>query len=189
LKTICHPHEARIAGQIPAPSPNSRADIILVGSYSIRAPRGLQEHQLFESVRHELAVLQFLARLGCWSLHWCRSDLAGDPRGVGLSNAGLFRPQASAKVHTFRIATAAAAWLLIIASFYYHPEWIKWALRNITYAIETAADAIPYPWGDRIEIALRELGGFVWFQITLAIVSLRIALSTVAAAWRRISQQ
>jgi hypothetical protein len=94
-----------------------------------------------------------------------------------------------AKVHTFRIATAAAAWLLIIASFYYHPEWIKWALRNITYAIETAADAIPYPWGDRIEIALRELGGFVWFQITLAIVSLRIALSIVAAAWRRISQQ
>src|SRR3954454_6134569 len=88
-----------------------------------------------------------------------------------------------AKVHTFRIATAAATWLLIIASFYYHPEWIKWALRNITYAIETAADAIPYPWGDRIEIALRELGGFVWFQITLAIVSLRIALSIVAAAY------
>ena len=91
-----------------------------------------------------------------------------------------------AKVHTFRIATAAAVWLLIVAAFYYRPEWIKWALRNITYAIETAADAIPYPWGDRIEIALRELGGFVWFQITLAIVSLRIALSVLAAAWRRI---
>ena len=94
-----------------------------------------------------------------------------------------------AKVHTFRIATALAAWLLIIAVFYYHPEWIKWALRDITYAIETVADAIPYPWGDRIEIALRELGGFVWFQITVAIVSLRIALSIVAAAWRRIHKQ
>jgi hypothetical protein len=91
-----------------------------------------------------------------------------------------------AKVHTFRIATATAAWLLIIAAFYYHPEWIKWALRNITYAIETAADAVPYPWGDRIEIALRELGGFVWFQITVAIVSLRITLSIIAAAWRRV---
>jgi hypothetical protein len=94
-----------------------------------------------------------------------------------------------AKVHTFRIATALAAWLLIIGAFYYHPEWIKWALRDITYAIETAADAIPYPWGDRIEIALRELGGFVWFQITLAILSLRIALSVIAAAWRRIHKQ
>ena len=140
-------------------------------------------------MRNELAVLQFLARLRCWSLHWCRSDLAGDPRGVGLSTRDYSGLKHHAKVHTFRIATAAAAWLLIIASFYYHPEWIKWALRNITYVIETAADAIPYPWGDRIEIALRELGGFVWFQITLAIVSLRIALSIVAAAWRRISQQ
>ena len=91
-----------------------------------------------------------------------------------------------AKVHTFRIATAAATWLLIVAAFYYHPEWIKWGLRTITHAIESAADAIPYPWGDRIEIALRELGGFVWFQITLAIVSLRILLSLVAAAWRRL---
>jgi hypothetical protein len=94
-----------------------------------------------------------------------------------------------AKVHTFRIATAVAAWLLIIAAFYYHPEWIRWALRTITYGIETVADAIPYPWGDRIEIALRELGGFVWFQMTLALVSLRIALATAAAAWRRIHKQ
>jgi hypothetical protein len=90
-----------------------------------------------------------------------------------------------AKVHTFRIATAAATWLLIVAVFYYHPEWIKWGLRTITRGIETVADAIPYPWGDRIEIALRELGGFVWLQITLAIVSLRILLSSVAALWRR----
>jgi magnesium-transporting ATPase (P-type) len=89
-----------------------------------------------------------------------------------------------AKVHTFRIATAAATWFLIVAAFYYHAEWIKWGLRTITHGIESAA--IPYPWGDRIEIALRELGGFVWFQITLAIVSLRILLSLVAAAWRRL---
>jgi hypothetical protein len=94
-----------------------------------------------------------------------------------------------AKVHTFRIATAAAVWLLIIAAFYYHPEWIKWALRTITHGIEAAADAIPYPWGDRIEIALRELGGLIWFQITLAIVILRIALSVLAAAWRRFRQR
>jgi hypothetical protein len=62
-----------------------------------------------------------------------------------------------AKVHTFRFATAVATWLLIIAAFYYHPEWIKWGLRTITHGIETVADALPYPWGDRIEIALRNL--------------------------------
>jgi hypothetical protein len=44
------------------------------------------------------------------------------------------------------------------------------------------ADALPYPWGDRIEIALRELGGFIWFQITLAIIALRLLLSLVAAS-------
>jgi hypothetical protein len=69
---------------------------------------------------------------------------------------------------------------------YYHPEWIKWGLRTITHGIETVADALPYPWGDRIEIALRELGGFIWFQITLAIIALRLLLSLVAAVWRRL---
>lgn len=90
-----------------------------------------------------------------------------------------------AKVHTFRIATAAATWLLIVSAFYYHPEWIKWGLRTVTHGIEAVADAVPYPWGDRIEIALRELGGFIWFQVTLAIIALRLLLSSVAAVWRR----
>jgi hypothetical protein len=91
-----------------------------------------------------------------------------------------------AKVHSFRFATAAATWLFIIAAFYYHPEWIKWGLRTITQGSETVADALPYPWGDRIEIVLRELGGFIWFQITLAIIALRLSLSVVAAVWRRL---
>jgi hypothetical protein len=91
-----------------------------------------------------------------------------------------------AKVHTFRITTAIAAWLLIVAAFYYHPEWIKWALRTVTGGIETAADAVPYPWGDRVEIVLRELGGFVWFQVTLAILALRLVCSLLAAMWRRL---
>jgi hypothetical protein len=28
-------------------------------------------------------------------------------------------------------------------------------------------DNIPSPWGNRIEILLREVGGFLWIQITL----------------------
>ena len=91
-----------------------------------------------------------------------------------------------AKVHTFRFATATATWLLIIAAFYYHPEWIKWGLRTITQGSETVADALPYPWGDRIEIVLRELGGFIWIQVTLAIIALRLSLSVVAAVWRQL---
>ncbi|HEY2248210.1 MAG TPA: hypothetical protein VGH70_12255 [Bradyrhizobium sp.] len=91
-----------------------------------------------------------------------------------------------AKVHSFRFATAAAAWIFIIAAFYYHPEWIKWGLRTITQGSETVSDALPYPWGDRIEIVLRELGGFIWFQITLAIIALRLSLSVIAAVWRRV---
>ena len=74
----------------------------------------------------------------------------------------------------------------VIAAFYYHPEWIKWGLRTITHGIETVADAVPYPWGDRIEIALRELGGFIWFQVTLAIIALRVLLSSMAAVLRRL---
>ena len=136
------------------------------------------------SVRNGPAFLQLLARTHCWRLRGCPRHLARDPRGVDLSNAGLFRPQASRKSSYLPHCDSRSS-----LAPNHHPEWIKWALRNITYVIETAADAIPYPWGDRIEIALRELGGFVWFQITLAIVSLRIALSIIAAAWRHIHKQ
>jgi hypothetical protein len=89
-----------------------------------------------------------------------------------------------AKVHTFRVTTAIAAWILIVVMFYYRPDWIKWGLRAATGAIEAIGDALPYPWGDRVEIVLRELGGSFWLQMTAVIVLLRIALSTVAMAWR-----
>jgi hypothetical protein len=62
-----------------------------------------------------------------------------------------------AKVHTFRITTALVAWVLIVAAFYYRPDWIKWGLRGATGGIEAIGDALPYPWGDRVEIVLREL--------------------------------
>jgi hypothetical protein len=89
-----------------------------------------------------------------------------------------------AKVHSFRIATAILAWALIGAAFYYRPDFIKWALRGGTHAIETVGDAIPSPWGDRIEILLREVGGFIWLQITVLIILIRVTLSAIAAAWR-----
>jgi len=90
-----------------------------------------------------------------------------------------------AKVHSFRIVTAILAWVLIGVAFSYRPDWIKWALRAATPGIEAVGDALPSPWGDRIEIILRELGGFIWIQITALIIVIRVLLSIIAAGWRR----
>jgi hypothetical protein len=53
----------------------------------------------------------------------------------------------------------------VFAAFIYHPEWIRESLRFMTHSIETIADQVPEPWGARIEIMLRELGGIIWLQI------------------------
>ena len=104
-----------------------------------------------------------------------------DFAGRGRDYTGL---KHHAKVHTFRIATAILAWLLIGFAFYYRPDWIKWGLRTATHGIEAVGDALPSPWGDRIEIVLRELGGFVWIQITAIIIFIRLVFSGIATGWR-----
>jgi hypothetical protein len=89
-----------------------------------------------------------------------------------------------AKVHSFRISTAILAWGLIVAAFYYRPDLLKWGLRTMTHGIEAVGDALPSPWGDRAEVVLRELGGFVWFQVTAIIIGIRLLLSGIAVGWR-----
>jgi hypothetical protein len=89
-----------------------------------------------------------------------------------------------AKVHTFRIVTALLAWVLIVAAFYYRPDWLQWGLRSVTSGFEAIGDALPSPWGARIEVVLREIGGFIWIQVTALIILLRLALSGIAMAWR-----
>jgi len=89
-----------------------------------------------------------------------------------------------AKVHSFRISTVILAWGLIAAAFYYRPDLLKWALRTTTHGIEAIGDSLPSPWGDRAEVILRELGGFVWFQVTAIIVAIRLLLSGLAMGWR-----
>src|SRR4051794_21154803 len=89
-----------------------------------------------------------------------------------------------AKVHSFRISTAILAWGLIVAAFYYRPDLLKWALRTMTHGIEAVGDSLPSPWGDRAEVILRELGGFVWFQVTAIIIAIRLLLSGIAMGWR-----
>jgi hypothetical protein len=89
-----------------------------------------------------------------------------------------------AKAHTFRFLTMIAAWTLIFAAFIYHPEWIRESLRFMTHSIETFADQVPEPWGSRLEIMLRELGGIIWLQIAIAIVVLRLIIWVPFHLWR-----
>jgi hypothetical protein len=93
------------------------------------------------------------------------------------------------KVHLFRALTVVLAWFLIIAAFYERPETLTAAQRLIQRGIESLGDAIPSPWGPRIEFVFREIGGFIWLQITLFVLMLRIALSTLAAMWRFIKRR
>ena len=89
-----------------------------------------------------------------------------------------------AKVHSFRILTVILAWVFIAAAFYEMPELLTGLQRAIQRGMEAVGDSIPPPWGPRIEFVFREIGGFIWLQITLIVVLLRVILSGIASAWR-----
>ena len=90
------------------------------------------------------------------------------------------------KVHAFRAITLLLAWVLIVAAFYQRPELLTAAQRLMQRGIEAVGDAVPSPWGPRMEFVMREIGGVIWLQITLLVVALRLALSTIAGFWRLI---
>ena len=89
-----------------------------------------------------------------------------------------------AKVHSFRFFTVVLAWVLIAAAFYEKPELLTALQRAIQRGMEAVGDNIPPPWGPRIEFVFREIGGFIWLQITLIVVFLRVVLSGIASVWR-----
>jgi hypothetical protein len=88
------------------------------------------------------------------------------------------------KTHSFRVATAVVAWVLLALAFYQSPEILTGAQRLIQRGIEFVGDNIPPPWGPRIEFVFREIGGLIWLQITLLVLALRIVLSTIAMIFR-----
>ena len=88
------------------------------------------------------------------------------------------------KVHSFRTFTVILAWVLIVFAFYQDPELLTGAQRLIQRGIEFLGDNIPPPWGPRIEFVFREIGGLIWLQITVLVLVLRIALSTVSMIFR-----
>jgi len=67
----------------------------------------------------------------------------------------------------------------------YVPELLTWWKRATTSVIEAACGVLPYPWNDRIEATVGNIG--LWVQITLAIVVFRIlvwlVMSTTKHAW------
>ena len=89
-----------------------------------------------------------------------------------------------ARVHTFRTTTALVTIVLLGLCFYYRPDLLTWWLRSTMGLIETGSGLLPYPWGDRIEVALRAIGGSFWFQITLAIIAVRLIAWLIAVSWR-----
>jgi hypothetical protein len=89
-----------------------------------------------------------------------------------------------ARVHLFRTGTAVLTLALLGLCFFYSPDVLTWWLRATMRTIETVADLLPYPWGDRLEIAMRALGGSFWFLITSAVIMVRVVFWLVAAGWR-----
>lgn len=87
--------------------------------------------------------------------------------------------------HLFRTWTALVTLIAFGMSFLYKPEWLTWWLRTTMAGIEKSSALLPYPWGDRIEVALRGIGGSFWIQITLAIIIVRIIAWLIGYSWRR----
>jgi hypothetical protein len=94
-----------------------------------------------------------------------------------------------AKVHSFRFFTVILAWVFIAAAFYEMPELLTGIQRAIQRGMEIVGDNIPPPWGPRIEFVFREIGGFIWLQITLIVVALRVLLSGIASLWRMLRRR
>ena len=74
------------------------------------------------------------------------------------------------KVHSFRAVPVILAWVLIFAAFYEKPELLTGAQRVLQRGIEAVGDAIPPPWGPRIEFVFREIGGLIWLHVVLLIL-------------------
>src|SRR5258708_39734361 len=72
-------------------------------------------------------------------------------------------------IHLTRLWTAFFTLAGLGAAFVYKPDWLTLYLRTTMTAIETGAAALPYPWGDRLEVILRGIGGSVWMQFSCSV--------------------
>src|ERR1700681_4377631 len=82
--------------------------------------------------------------------------------------------------HATRVWTALLTLVGLGAAFVYKPELLTLYLRTTMTAIETGTAALPYPWGDRLEVILRGIGGSVWIQFAFAIIVVRVIVWILA---------
>jgi hypothetical protein len=90
--------------------------------------------------------------------------------------------KAGVRRHVFRTWTACAILAAYVYGWVYVPEWLIWWKRTTTAVIEAGCSLLPYPWNDRIEATLGNIG--LWVQITLAIIVFRILVWLVMSAFR-----
>jgi len=86
--------------------------------------------------------------------------------------------------HAFRIWTACAILAAYIYGWVYVPELLIWWKRTTTSVIEAGCGLLPYPWNDRIEATVGNIG--LWVQITLAIVVFRILVWLLMSGTRHV---
>ena len=91
--------------------------------------------------------------------------------------------KARVRNHVFRIWTAWAILCAYVYGWLYVPEALTWWKRTTTSVIEAACSLLPYPWNDRIEATLGNIG--LWVQITLAIIVFRILVWLLMSGTRQ----
>jgi hypothetical protein len=92
--------------------------------------------------------------------------------------------KARVRNHVFRVWTACAILVAYVYFWLNDPELLTWWKRTTASIIEAGCDLLPYPWGDRTEATLGNIG--LWVQITLAIVVFRILVWLVISILRQI---
>jgi hypothetical protein len=112
-----------------------------------------------------------------------RPNESPDPR------KSIFRLETSRQSSLLSIFHGHSGVGFIAAAFYEMPELLTGTQRAIQRGMEIVGDNISPPWGPRIEFVFREIGGFVWLQITLIVVALRVLLSGIASLWRMLRRR
>jgi hypothetical protein len=89
-------------------------------------------------------------------------------------------------IHLFRTWTAGLTLAVFALCFFYRPEFLSWWMRTTTKFIEVGSGLLPYPFGYQIEVLSRHVGASAWFQITLAVLFLRLGMWLIGAGFRRL---
>jgi integrase len=142
---------------------------------------------LREAKQTAKCIVEALTGAGLQVVPISKNWVGQQTQGFGMADQSAMRRWIL--THLTRLWTALFTLAGLGAAFVYKPEWVTLYLRTTMTAIETGAAALPYPWGDRLEVILRGIGGSVWMQFAFAIVVVRVAVWLIARfigyCWRR----